>query len=227
MPPATFSETTYLINNNGNYFSLVSNELISPGYKSVYNYTEVQTEQDVVVKETFKLGETLKKCLLDLQEKTTKPPARFKEATFIKALEKSEIGRPSTYATILDTILNEKRGYCKLENKEIVPTSLGMNLSDYLARAFPDVISLSYTKDMEKDLDLIAEGKLTRTQLLTTFFTNLSEAMTKNTEGNQNSTDKLCPLCGAAMNVRRNKWGKLFYGCSRYPECRGILNVNN
>lgn len=227
MPPAIYSETTYLINNNGNYFSLVSNELISPGFKAIYNYADDSTETDSTVKETFKINEALKKCSLDLQEKTTKPPARYKESTFIKALERSEIGRPSTYATILDTILTEKRGYCKLENKEIVPTSLGMNLSDYLSRAFPEVISLNYTKDMEKDLDLIAEGQLTKSQLLTDFYNNLTESISKNTENIMQDSSKSCPLCGSAMNLRRNKWGKLFYGCSRYPDCHGILNANN
>lgn len=225
MPPATISETTYLINNNGNYFSLVSNELISPGFKAVYNYLDDNTEKESVVKETFKVDEVLKECELDGQEKSTKPPARYKEATFIKALEKSEIGRPSTYATILETILNDKRGYCKLENKEIVPTSLGMHLSEYLSRAFPDVISLTYTKEMEKDLDLVAEGKLTKSELLGTFFDNLTESMSKNTEGKDTGTDQKCPLCGASLILRRNKWGKLFYGCSTYPECRGIVNV--
>ena len=225
MPPATISETTYLINNNGNYFSLVSNELVSPGFKAVYSYTEEDAEKEITVKDTFKVNEVLKQCKLDGQEKATRPPARYKEATFIKALEKSEIGRPSTYATILENILNEKRGYCKLENKEIVPTQLGMHLSEYLTRAFPNIISLTYTKEMEKDLDLVAEGKLTKSELLNTFFTNLTESISKNTEGQQNLTDQICPLCGAPMILRRNKWGKLFYGCSKYPTCHGITNV--
>ena len=225
MSPAVISETTYLINNNGNYFSLVSNELLSSGFKAIYNYADADTDKNNIIKETFKINEVLKKCELISQEKSTKPPARYREATFIKALEHSEIGRPSTYATILDTILNEKRGYCKLENKELIPTALGMHLSEYLSRAFPNIISLTYTKEMEKNLDLVATGKLNKLELLNSFFNNLVESMSKNTEGKDSNSSQECPLCKAPMILRRNKWGKLFYGCSKYPTCHGIINI--
>lgn len=226
MPPAVISETTYTIDNNGQYFSLVSNELISQGYKAIYNYNNDDVATDnTVVKETFKINEILKKCSLDGVEKSTKPKPRYKEATFIKELQQRGLGRPSTYSTILETILSPTRGYCTIENKELVPTKLGMRLSEYLARAFPDLISFDYTKEMEKDLDLIASGKLAKQDLLHDFYINLTESMSKNTEGVMSQEEVKCPKCGASMVLRRNKWGKMFYGCSQYPNCNGIVNT--
>ena len=107
----------------------------------------------------------------------------------------------------------------------MVPTKLGMHLSEYLTRAFPNLISFDYTKEMEKDLDLIASGKLAKQELLQEFYSNLTESISKNTEGIADNNDVKCPKCGTTMILRRNKWGKLFYGCPQYPNCNGIVNV--
>ena len=225
MPPMKISETTYVIENNGHLFNLVSNEILDLGYKSIYNYKDDQQEDSVLVKESFKENEILSNCQLEDVKKLTKPKPRFKESTFIKELQKKDIGRPSTYSSIVETILSPVRGYCTLENKEMVPTELGMQLSAALTRAYPDLISFNYTKEMEKDLDLIAEGKLNKLDFLKSFFKNLTESISKNSEGNLKTEKRICPSCGAPLVARRNRWGKLFYGCSSYPKCTYIESM--
>lgn len=200
--------------------------MIDEGYRKVYSYKDDDdTEGDGPVRETFKKGEALKNTSLDIQEKATKPKPRYTEATFVKELQKREIGRPSTYATILETVLSETRGYCKLDNKTIVPTERGMQLAAFLDRAFSNVINLDYTKEMEKDLDAIASGKMKKLDFLNEFYHTLEDTISKNTEGGIQAEQKTCPKCGAPMVIRRSRFGKLFYGCSKYPKCNGIVNI--
>lgn len=225
LPPAKISETTYLIENNGQLFSLVSNEIVDLGYRTIYNYKDESSEDSVLITETFKKNEKLSDCELDAVEKATKPKPRFKQATFINELKKKGIGRPSTYQSILETILSPVRGYCNEVNKELVPTELGMQLSAALTRAYPDLININYTKDLESQLDLIEKGDLEPLDFLRGFFTNLTESIDKNSEGKVQSTDKKCPNCGNSLVVRRNRWGKLFLGCSNYPKCTFIENI--
>lgn len=229
LPDALISETQYLIDNNGEKFILVSNELTRAGYREVYSYKDDEEDDEGPVKETFAQGEVLQSCDLEDVKKETKPKPRYTEATFIKELQKREIGRPSTYATIVETVLSPTRGYAELQNKAIVPTERGMQLAAFLDRAFNNVINLDYTKEMEKNLDKIEAGKLKKLQFLTEFYNTLESTVKANNEqaiGTADMEDKVCPICGARMVIRRSRFGKLFYGCSKYPKCNGIINVN-
>ncbi len=157
------------------------------------------------------------------------PPPRFTEATLIKKLETSGVGRPSTYATIVETVLSTTRGYAELQDKSIVPTERGMQLAAFLDRNFNNIINTDYTKKMEEDLDKIASGEETKSQFLTNFYNTLENTIKNNKEIQASSVsteEKVCPKCGAPMVVRRNRFGKLFYGCSKYPKCHGILNID-
>lgn len=227
LPNAKISETQYLIDNNGEKFILVSNEITSLGYREVYSYKDDDQTEDGPVKETFKKGEVLKDCTLEDIKKETKPKPRYTEATLIKTLEKNGCGRPSTYATIVETVLSTTRGYAELQEKSIVPTERGMQLAAFLDRSFNNVINLDYTSDMEKSLDKIAAGKEKKSQFLTEFYNNLENTIKSNSEisASAQATDEVCPLCGAPMVVRRSKFGSLFLGCSKYPKCRGIKNL--
>jgi DNA topoisomerase-1 len=227
LPNAKISETQYLIDNNGEKFILVSNEITSLGYREVYSYKDDDQTEDGPVKETFKKGEVLKDCTLEDVKKETKPKPRYTEATLIKTLEKNGCGRPSTYATIVETVLSTTRGYAELQEKSIVPTERGMQLAAFLDRSFNNVINLDYTSDMEKSLDKIAAGKEKKSQFLTEFYNNLENTIKSNSEisASAQTTDEVCPLCGAPMVVRRSKFGSLFLGCSKYPKCRGIKNL--
>lgn len=225
LPNAKISETTYLIENNKQLFKLVSNEIIDLGYRKVYSFAD--KEENGLVKETFKKGEELKDTRLDIETKATQPKPRYTEASLVKKLQDIDVGRPSTTATIIETVLSPSRGYATLEDKKIVPTDRGMQLAAFLDRNFSNLINLNYTRDMEEDLDKIAEGKETRTDFLTSFYHNLDDSIEKNSEKFFESKDApKCPLCGATMKLRRSKFGKLFYGCPNFPKCRGVVNVN-
>ena len=229
MPNAVKSETTYSIGSNDQRFSLVSNELLSPGFRQVYGYSD-QDDKDQAVKETFKKGEKLKNCSLEDQKKQTQPPSRYTEATLVKKLQADGIGRPSTYATIINTVLDPTRGYARLENRKIVPTDLGMQLSSFLDKAFSNVISLTYTSELEEELDKIASGKLTKHDFMEAFYESLEGAIGKSQGaaiGKPDLPEQKCPLCGAPMTIRRSRYGKLFYGCSNYPKCHGIVSVSD
>ena len=114
-------------------------------------------------------------------------------------------------------------------DKAIVPTDKGMQLAAFLDRAFNNVINLDYTSNMEKDLDLIANGKKQKLVFLQAFYNNLEDTIKSNKEIQADplqADGKVCPECGAPMVIRRSKFGKLFYGCSKYPKCRGIVNID-
>ena len=229
MPNAVISETLYNINNNGHQFILKSDELIKPGYRQIYSYLDDDDTSEDLIKETFSTGEKLENTSLEAQEKATQPKPRYKEASLIKELQKREIGRPSTYATIVETVLSPTRGYCELEDKVIVPTEKGIQLANFLDRAFSGIINYDYTKNMEKELDTIAGGKLKELDFLNEFYEGLETAIKNNTESTTEAMKgeaPACPKCGAPMVVRRSRFGKLFYGCSNYPKCNGIKNLD-
>ena len=228
LPNTKISETQYLIDNNGEKFILVSNEITQLGYREVYSYKDDDQDEDGPVKETFKVGEKLKDCKLEDVKKETKPKPRFTEATLIKELQKRGLGRPSTYATIVETVLSTTRGYAELQEKAIVPTDRGIQLAAFLDRSFNNVINLDYTSEMEKNLDKIASGKKTKLEFLNECYHNLEDTIKNNKEiqADPAGEEKICPECGAPMVIRRSKFGKLFYGCSKYPKCRGIININ-
>ena len=225
LPNAKIAETTYIIDNSGHKFSLVSNEIIEEGYKMVYNGVETLDKSDLV-KETFNEGEILENCNLEEIKKQTQPPARYTESSLVKELEKNGCGRPSTFATIVETVLSESRNYAKLEDKKIVPTEKGIQLSLYLDRAFPNLINLNYSKQLEDNLDLISTNKLTKTDFLNNFYTNLTESLKNNKESGVAEEIDLgvCPECGAKMVIRRSRFGKPFKGCSNYPKCKHAEN---
>ena len=225
MPNAIIEETIYTINNNGHKFKLSSKTIRSPGYRLVYAADEASEPTNT---ETFSIGETLNDTKLEAVKKFTQPKPRYSEASLVKELQQREIGRPSTYALIVETILNINRGYAKLEEKCIVPTDRGIQLAKYCDRAFPNLINLNYTKEMELGLDKIATGKILWLDYMDAFYKNLKATIenTQETGMDVSNVKKKCPKCGEPMVVRRSKFGKLFYGCSTYPKCTGITNLD-
>ena len=222
MQNATISETTYLINNKGHKFTFSHKYILEPGFKRAFE-CEATTE----TAQLFTLGETLEQTKLTAEKKFTQPKARYTEASLVKELQQREIGRPSTYATIVETILSPTRGYARLEEKHIVPTDRGIQLADYCNRSFPTLINLDYTKHMEDSLDKIAGGQILWLDYMENFYKHLQDTI-KNVNETGIATDmpeKTCPLCSKPMIVRRSRFGKLFYGCSTYPKCRGILSI--
>ena len=217
MSARKISDTQYTINNGKHRFAMSSKEELFDGWKKIYSYDK---EREEIIKETFAKGEELQNTSLQSIEKATTPPSRYTEASLIKTLDKLGIGRPSTYATIVGILLDDKRGYCKVDNKKLVPTNLAMNLVGFLDKNFPDIVDSSYTANLERSLDEIAEDKMTKKKFLTEFYSDLKNEISKV----QPDEDKICPECGHKLVLRKGRYG-LFYGCSNYPSCKHIENI--
>lgn len=225
MPNALIDETVYTIDNNGHKFNLTAKEIADAGYKVAY---EFEDNQVLSCTEAFIIGEQLQNPELEVEKCFTRPKPRYTEASLVKELQVRSIGRPSTFATIVETILSPTRGYAKLEEKHIIPTDRGMQLAEYCDRSFPTLINLNYTKEMEENLDKIANGNLSLLDYMEVFYTNLQNIIeaTNETGIAPEMPEKNCPECGKTMVVRRSRFGKLFYGCSSYPRCRGIISID-
>jgi DNA topoisomerase-1 len=156
----------------------------------------------------------------------TEPPPRYTEATLVKALEEKGIGRPSTYAAIMSTIIDRK--YVELEQKKFKPTELGSTVNDLLVKHFPSVLDIAFTAEMETKLDGVAEGKEDWVAMMRSFYGPFAESLEK--AGEEMEKVKIepklagidCPKCGKPMVVRSSRFGE-FVGCSDYPECKTIV----
>lgn len=169
-------------------------------------------------------GEPLEFIKLDANRHFTKPPARYNEATLIKALEAHGIGRPSTYAPIISTI--QTRNYIeKDENKSLKPTEIGLMVNDLLVAHFPKIVDIDFTAKMEEQFDDIAEGQAEWTKVLRDFYDSFAknlEAKYQEVEKKNKTpeiTDKLCPKCGANLVIKMGRFGK-FLACPKFPECK-------
>ena len=218
MSARKISDTQYTIINGKHKFLLSSKEELFAGWKTIYSVTD---EKEEVLKETFKKDEVLKNTKLESTQKTTQPPSRYTEASLIKTLDKLGIGRPSTYATIINVLLDPRRNYCEIENKKIIPTALAKKLVDFLDKNFKEIVNSSYTAELEKSLDKISEGKLTRVDFLNPFYKHLTEDINKVAP---EITTRKCPKCGGALTIRRGAYGA-FWGCSNYPRCKFTENI--
>ena len=171
----------------------------------------------------LKEGEQLTIEKINKEQKFTQPPARFNEASLIKALEENGIGRPSTYAPTISTI--QDRGYVtKDENKKLVPEEIGFLVNDLLVEHFPQIVDFTFTADMEKKLDDIADGKLDWVETLKNFYTPFHQNLIlKNKEIQksdfQKSVGKKCPECGSELIEKFGRFGK-FIACSNFPQCK-------
>lgn len=169
------------------------------------------------------------KEILDLiklkpEQHFTQPPARYTEAALIKELEANEIGRPSTYAPIISTI--QDRNYVqKNEDKRFAPTEIGIMVDELLVNHFPEIVDIKFTAKMEKELDKIAQGEESWTQVLEKFYKPFSKNLeTKYTEVEKKKveaelTDKNCPKCGKPLAIKFGRFGK-FLACTGFPDCR-------
>jgi DNA topoisomerase-1 len=157
----------------------------------------------------------------------TEPPARYTEASLVKALERNGIGRPSTYAPIISTI--QERGYVRNEERKLFPTELGTLINDKLVKHFNDIMELGFTAKMEKNLDDIEDGERKWTEVLKEFNDPFMKGIDKakeemESEKGQEASGIVCEKCGKPMMIRWNKYGR-FLGCAGFPECRSTKSL--
>jgi DNA topoisomerase-1 len=199
-----------------------------PGFLKVYEESREADEAPEDEGKGVRLPSLAKGEVLDLvqllpKQHFTQPPPRYSDATLIRALEEYGIGRPSTYAPILTTIL--KRSYVIRESKKLVPTELGFLVNDLLVEYFDDVVNVDFTAGMEDKLDLIATGEQEWVPMLHEFYTpfahtvDVAREKMPRVELKPQPTGELCPECGSPLLYRLGRYGR-FIGCSGWPSCR-------
>lgn len=226
MSPAVFDSTSVEIEAGAYAFRATGQMKKFDGFLKVYpmKFEEMELPK-LAVHELLELVE------LKPEQHFTQPPARYTEASLVKALEEHEIGRPSTYAPTLAVI--QERGYVeKDDQKRFMPTDLGFTVNDLLVAHFPEIVDIAFTAAMEKKLDDIAEGKHNWVSMMQEFYRPFQENLEKKYEEVSKkdvateATDKKCPKCGSALLIRLGRFGK-FYACSAFPKCKHTENLNN
>lgn len=204
------------------------------GQKVIFEgYTKIYSEgiEDQILPD-LKVGEKLFALSILGRQSFTQPPARYTEASMIKALESYGIGRPSTYVPILSTIQN--RNYVNKEGKYFVPSDTGKVVMRLLRDNFSEIVDYDFTADLENKLDEIANGKLDWIKMMKKFYTPFEETLKKKDKEIDKNTytvlgdapkDIKCPECGSKMLVKLGRFGS-FYSCSKWPDCKGILSVD-
>lgn len=262
MSAALYSTESVKLRAGEYVFTLNGSKLSFDGFLSVYMTEEDKAEKDVSLPE-LTVGEQLSLDSFDKEQHFTQPPAHYTEASLVKALEEDGIGRPSTYAPTIGTLL--ARRYIAKEKKNIFVTELGLAVDDMMQKNFPTIIDTAFTANMESLLDSVAAGKTKWKTIVENFYPDLEEAVEKaqaevekitirdeetnvlcdkcgrhmvikygphgkflacpgfpecrNTKPYVEYAGFTCPDCGAECVKRRSKKGRIFYSCSRYPEC--------
>ena len=220
MADAKVSQTTIILDNNDYKFKATGQILIFDGYLKVYG--DYESSEDKILPDIGD-SEICSSVGVLPEQHFTNPPARYTEAKLIKEMEELGIGRPSTYAKIIDTI--KERGYVDIVDKKFKPTEIGIITTDKLQEFFSDLINVEYTREMEEDLDLVADGKLVWNKVLADFFglfePRVEKAFDDMEKKAPEETGEICPECGNPLVVRNGRYGE-FVACSNYPECKYI-----
>ncbi|MDH5639327.1 MAG: type I DNA topoisomerase, partial [Nitrospinota bacterium] len=190
---------------------------------------EERDDKDKRLPADLAVGDTLKLGGVEKKQSFTQPPARYSEAMLIREMEEKGIGRPSTYAGIMETI--QEREYCKTEERRLAPTEMGVLVSDLLVENFPDIVNVEFTAKMEEELDLVEEGSKVWTNALEEFYTPFQADLAKakkemrNVKAEAEKTDLTCEKCGKPMVIKFGRFGK-FVACTGYPECKNTMKLD-
>ena len=231
MAAAVYDQTKIHVQAGSQYRFLAEGRVIKfLGWLKIYSDKIARVSQVNQKAELPKLaeGEKLKLVKLDPQQKFTQPPARYNEASLIRALEQRGIGRPSTYAPIISTI--QARQYVERKERIFSPTNLGVTVSNFLVRYFPEVFDYDFTAQLEDQLDEVARGERRWQPVIKEFYQPFTKQLAKVMKESQRvkipveKTDQKCPQCQKGdLIVRVGRFGK-FLACSRFPECRYTSN---
>lgn len=232
MAPQISQATTATLQ-NGEYTLRASGSVILfDGFTVLQPAKEKKQEnEDMALLPPLHKGDSVMNTKMEGEQHFTTPPPRYTEASLIKTLEEKGIGRPSTYAPILDTI--RKRNYVDKEGKQFVPTELGFKVTNLLKQYFSGIINVGFTAELETWLDKIADGKATYEKAIREFWDvfekELNEAnvvAARAKEENQEVSDVLCEKCGAPMIVKMSRYGK-YLACPNFPECKNTKPYGN
>ncbi len=220
MAPAEYETQSISIAGGDHVFKTSGSVLRFEGFLKVYDKVEEGEEENKMI--ALSEGETLKTISFDPQQHFTQPPARFSDASLIKTLEELGVGRPSTYAPTIATILN--RNYVVKEKKLFYPTELGGVVNDIMKQYFPNIVNVDFTAQMEEELDEVEEGSIAWKDTIREFYPGFAEELANaeeklsKVEIKDEVTDILCEKCGRNMVIKYGRYGK-FLACPGFPEC--------
>ena len=221
MAEALYDAMQIVIDNSGYSFKATGKSLKFAGFTAVYQEAKKEEEEEGSGKLLPPLseGDALDALGIKPEQKFTKPPVRYTDASLVKAMEDKGIGRPSTYASII-SVLN-KRKYVTKEGKYMVPTDIAYRITDMLCKYFTDIMDVGFTADMEEKLDDIEEGGKDWHEIISAFYPPFAEKLRYASTDGDEMTDILCEKCGHPMIRKNGRYGK-FLACSNYPACSNI-----
>ena len=222
MNSALFESQTLIFESKSSKFKASGRKLLFDGFYRVYG----SSDKDKLLPD-LKIGQAVELSKLEANQHFTEPPSRYSEASLIKKLESLGIGRPSTYAPTISTLV--ARNYITIEKKQIIPTEIAFTVIDILEKHFPRVVDSSFTSDMEETLDLIAENKADWQKTLNDFYTPFMENIEKGKKNIKSlkvviPIGEKCPECGEELVKRKGRYGE-FISCSAFPKCKYTKNL--
>jgi DNA topoisomerase-1 len=228
MSPAVYDTMQVTIDADGHTFKASGSNIKFKGYMTVY--IESTDEKSAKDKMLPNLEEKQEVTLKNFEPKQhfTQPPPRFTDATLIRELEENGIGRPSTYAPTISTIVS--RGYVVRNKKQLIPTELGTVTTDIMKNNFSDIVDVEFTAEMEEELDQVEEGERQWVGVLEEFYPSFEENLEKANENiakikiKDEESDVVCEKCGRKMVYKLSKFGK-FLACPGYPECKNTKAI--
>ncbi|MEG2499459.1 MAG: type I DNA topoisomerase [Oscillospiraceae bacterium] len=200
------------------------------GFTALYEEATEEKEKKETALPVLKKGDELKLKELKSEQKFTQPPARYTEATLIKSLEENGIGRPSTYAPIITTIID--RDYVEREAKKLKPTTLGLVINDLMMAQFPNIVDVTFSAQMERNLDTVENGKAEWRDVIDNFYQDFDKTLKKAEDAMEGQkikvpdeeTDEICETCGRKMVIKTGRFGK-FLACPGFPECKTTKRI--
>ena len=229
MAPAVYDTISVTIDANKYTFKANGQNLKFKGFMVLYvEGTDEKIEEENEIIPELELNQEVKKQKIEPKQSFTEPPARYTEASLVKALEEKGIGRPSTYSPIITTIL--ERRYIEKEQKQLKPTELGKVVNKLLTENFPDIINVEFTANVENQFDNVAEGKENWKTIIKEFYTPFEENLEKvereleHVKLEEEVSDVKCEKCGRMMVYKYGRFGK-FLACPGYPECKNTKAI--
>ncbi len=225
MAEARYNSMQMEIDNSGYIFKASGKVLLFPGFTAVYQEVAAKKEDEDEVSSAkllpdLKEGDILSLASMQKEQKFTKPPLRYTDASIVKAMEEKGIGRPSTYATIISKLMQK---YVKKEGKYMLPSPIAYDVVDMLVHCFKDVMDIGFTAGMETRLDDIEEGGVDWRAVIGGFYPGFEKNLLQASTYGDKLTEEVCGKCGHFMIRRIGKFGK-YLACSNYPECQNIIS---
>jgi DNA topoisomerase-1 len=223
MQPAKYETVSVKIGAGAYRFTVATSKIIFEGFRTVYTEADEEKEESNVLVNGLNMDTQLAKDKFDAKQHFTQPPAHFTEATLVKTLEELGIGRPSTYAPTISTILG--RRYVTKEAKNLYITEIGEVVNNIMKHSFSSIVDENFTANMEGLLDMVAEGKIPWKEVIRNFYPDLNEAVEiaekelESVKIEDEVTDVICEECGRHMVIKYGPHGK-FLACPGFPECK-------